>query len=348
MRLSRPLQKAFDPLLAELRRIVDALQALSADVKKQTDTTADHYQTQDQQEKSPKKVWAEVHSPKPIKVQTQSDDTGQPRRDMVRLVIEGLALAGAVIIGIVAYQQWREMIVTADATAEAANAARRSSATASRALDVSRQQFDDTLAQMKGQTAAATSASITARESLTSVQRAFVAFAGLVTLKKVTSEGKVAELTLVLPWINGGDTQTKGALSRVNFMYLPVNPTLHQTGDLPSNFTFPDMGYVKARQFFISARGYANGTENVPLAVLEQAKKGQMRLYVWGWITYHDVFKGTPTRLSEFCDEITDIKSSTADMADPTSTVTADVSLCEEHNCSDEECRDYQKKTKGK
>ncbi len=74
-------------------------------------------------------------------------------------------------------------------------------------------------------------------------------------------------------------------------------------------------------------------------------RDGQLRIYVWGWITYHDIFKGTPARLSEFCDEITDVKSSSTDMTDPSAKVTWDLLLCQEHNCADEECGDYGDKT---
>lgn len=41
-------------------------------------------------------------------------------------MIEGTGLAGAALIGFLAYQQWKEMIITAEAMAAAASAARRS------------------------------------------------------------------------------------------------------------------------------------------------------------------------------------------------------------------------------
>jgi hypothetical protein len=66
-------------------------------------------------------------------------------------------------------------------------------------------------------------------------------------------------------------------------------------------------------------------------------------------MTYHDIFKGTATRLNEFCDEITNFKSSTGDITDPAANFTWDLSLCTvPHNCSDEECSDYKQKTKGR
>jgi len=82
--------------------------------------------------------------------------------------------------------------------------------------------------------------------------------------------------------------------------------------------------------------------------LFQVAQAKASHLYVWGWLSYHDVFAGTPTRLSEFCDEITNIRSSKPDMTDPTSQITWNLSLCPVRNCSDEECSDYKEKTSGK
>ena len=69
-------------------------------------------------------------------------------------------------------------------------------------------------------------------------------------------------------------------------------------------------------------------------------------MFVWGWITYDDIFKNTPRHLSEFCDEITNIKGTPEDITDPAANITWELSLCREHNCSDERCADYREKTK--
>jgi hypothetical protein len=138
----------------KIREEVSSIRIVLDRLKNQVDSISKDHQAQDQQDDAPIKVLAEMHSAETIQVKTQSDDAGQPRRDRIRLWIEGLALAGAVIIGFLAYQQWREMIITADATAEAAYAARRSAATASAAFADSKKSFNDTLTQMQGQTTA--------------------------------------------------------------------------------------------------------------------------------------------------------------------------------------------------
>jgi hypothetical protein len=119
---------------------------------------------------------------------------------------------------------------------------------------------------------------------------------------------------------------------------------------MPANFGFPDMeGAHDLRQFVVSPKGIAHTTTEIPIGFIKVVQNGDMHFYVWGWMTYHDIFRGTPTRLNEFCDEIKNIKSSTEDITDPAATFTWDLSLCTvPHNCSDEECSDYKQKTKGK
>jgi hypothetical protein len=237
----------------------------------------------------------------------------------------------------------------------ATEAATQSAAMAAWGLVQSEESAYFTLQQMEAQSKAqqdaadaSERAAKTARQALTSVQRAFIAFSGSGNEKKVIKDGKTTDLTLSLPWINGGDTQTRGAVSQINFLPVPVNVLLHQSGDLPSGFSFPDEGYVKPRQFFIAAKGNAIATETIPIYEFYLVSKKQFRLYTWGWITYHDIFDGTPTHLTEFCDELVNVKSSTPDMTDPSAEITVDWEFCEEHNCSDEECRDYKEKTEGK
>lgn len=77
-------------------------------INKQTSAIADNTQSQNQQQKTPPEITAELHSPQPIDVNTHSDDKGHPRRDKIRLVIEGLGLAGAIVIVIFAFRTLKE------------------------------------------------------------------------------------------------------------------------------------------------------------------------------------------------------------------------------------------------
>ena len=188
---------------------------------------------------------------------------------------------------------------------------------------------------------AAESASVTTREALTSVQRAFVSFVGVASAAKIISGNKTTDLLITLPWENAGVTPTKNATSRVNWQSF--------AGDLPENFNFPDIGQIQTSQFELPPRGYGNGTLTIPIGYMDSARTGGLRLFVWGWITYNDIFDRTPTRLSEFCDEITDVKSSTEDITETSSNISWKLSLCKlPHNCSDERCADYKERTRTK
>lgn len=226
------------------------------------------------------------------------------------------------------------------ANKEAAEAARSAAATADATLKQIEKGGADThdLAVAAGKQAeAARIANTTTREALTSVQRAFISFSGTASANKTISANKVTELVFTLPWVNAGVTPTKNAESQVNWRPFP--------GDLPPNFTFPDLGEVQFRQFEIPPREFGNATLTIPIAVFDAARKRSIRLFVWGWITYNDIFDKTPMRLSEFCDEIVDIKSSTEDIVDPSANITWQFSLCRTHNCSDEQCGDYKQRT---
>jgi hypothetical protein len=102
------------------------------------------------------------------------------------------------------------------AAKDAAFAASQAANTSRELLGENKRQFDKTLKQMQGQTDAARSASFTARESLTSVQRALIFFDGSSAHVPVVRDSQATELTLTFPWINEGTTPTKRADSHVN------------------------------------------------------------------------------------------------------------------------------------
>ena len=174
------------------------------------------------------------------------------------------------------------------------------------------------------------------RENVEVVQRALVFFDGQVAAIKRTTDKRNTALTLVMPWQNTGVTPAMNGKARVNWLVIPQA--------LPDNFAFPDLGNVKPRQFDIPPRAFGNGTADVPIEFIEKAKNKGFRMYVWGWITYDDMFKGTTKHLNEFCDEIVNIKSDPDDITDPKANITWESSLCGEHNCTDERCADYSTK----
>jgi hypothetical protein len=184
------------------------------------------------------------------------------------------------------------------------------------------------------------------RENVEAVQSASVFFFGQVGYIPRLTGNKVATITIVVPRTNVGSTAAMNGESVVNWKTMPGN------SDLPENFAYPDEAAPTKRQFEIPPKGFGNATIDVPVSWIQGTKSKSFRLFIHGWITYDDIFKGaerkrnTSRHLSEFCDEITNISSTPEDITDPTVKITSsELSLCREHNCTDAGCRDYKDKT---
>lgn len=87
---------------------------------------------------------------------------------------------------------------------------------------------------------------------------------------------------------------------------------------------------------------YANLT--IPAHFFDEARKKRVRIYVWGWATYNDVFKGTQKHLSEFCDELSDVKITQEDAASPSAEFNWKLQLCKTHNCYEGDCSDFRRR----
>jgi hypothetical protein len=177
------------------------------------------------------------------------------------------------------------------------------------------------------------------RENVESVQRALVFFSGQTGIAKRITGTRVSTLTILVPWLNTGVTPATEGKSVVNWQTLP------SPFGLPQNFAYPDLANTKPVRFEIPPKGSGNATMDVPIHWIEDTKNKKFRMFIYGWITYRDIFSRTPIHLSEFCSEITNIDSGPKDVTDPTANIAWELSLCSEHNCSDERCSDYREKT---
>lgn len=141
---------------------------------------------------------------------------------------------------------------------------------------------------------------------------------------------------IVMPkWQNSGSTQTREMTNHVNWFASP-NP-------LPDNYNFPDYkadGTIddgsENIKTFIGPKGESfASTLSIPIQTIEAARLGQTKIYVYGWVSYRDVFWFTPKHTTKFCNflEITGIE------VDPqTRSVKAGLSFGQykEHNSIDE------------
>ena len=82
-----------------------------------------------------------------------------------------------------------------------------------------------------------------------------------------------------------------GAVGQVNWKAFGLD-------GIPHGFEFSDQGVVRKSQFDIPSRAAGNAMEHIPVDVLQLTKQKSVRLYVWGWMTYNDVFRGTKKHLT--------------------------------------------------
>ena len=79
-------------------------------------------------------------------------------------------------------------------------------------------------------------------------------------------------------------------------------------GDLPTDFRFPDIVTDKGAQPANPVIGpkHSIAGQFLPLSpeLIVGARFGAIKLYMWGWIEYNDVFLLTPRHRTEFCCEI--------------------------------------------
>ena len=112
------------------KSITDSLSSLSIDlhhIKDSVQSIDENSKAANDEEHSPQVVIAEVHESKAAEDEHRADKNGTKRRDVIRLVIEGLTLLSVTFYGYMAVRQWREMIsarrVSGDAIVSAKNSA---------------------------------------------------------------------------------------------------------------------------------------------------------------------------------------------------------------------------------
>lgn len=224
--------------------------------------------------------------------------------------------------------------------------------------------MNSTLQEIKRQTPfikqsadAATTAADVSREALYSVQRAYVGFPPVPEIRIFSLQNGPPLVTIQMPIENAGTTLARTVEDRISC----VTPF----GMLPSGFTFPDIkGGKKLKcgtpsatvgETTIAAKAtvfsqtilidYDKLVEFIQQHPVENANslretgRPGRAVFLYGWVTYRDVFKGTPEHLTEFCLHLTALSlQGTSEQSQWT--------YCPIHNCSDDDCPDYNKHIK--
>jgi hypothetical protein len=69
------------------------------------------------------------------------------------------------------------------------------------------------------------------------------------------------------------------------------------------------------------------------------------RYFFWGWIVYRDVFKDSPVHVTEWCRVATASGRAISESDKNKSHPVVHLDFCEEHNCADDQCKDYKQIT---
>jgi len=198
------------------------------------------------------------------------------------------------------------------------------------------------------------------RDALQSVQRAFIVFAGPTNgARLVDNSGGWTGQEIAVNWINGGNTAARGMVIQTNAA--PFFP------DIPEGYAFP-LALPKAKAVLGPKAGY--GTNDVIFKdVIADYWRSKKRIFIWGNAAYKDVFAGSPDRLTEFCVELTHLTVNmlpppgngkilptiptmpptpqAIDVDRPEAILTGfQWQQCPQHNCYDEDCKDYAARVK--
>ena len=182
------------------------------------------------------------------------------------------------------------------------------------------------------------------RDSLQSVQRAYISFQQIQTTPIIerTASGETIGLQFSAQTMNTGNTPGNGGALCFFGDSLPNEPTEEQfIGSRPlpvSKVIGP-----KALYFFgdIRKSGSFWGLDRARTTGAVQTHIGKHNFVLWGWVTYRDVFPQTNVHVTEFCQRLVTIGVNPERPSNARPEFTFRFQDCEHHNCADEQCEDY-------
>jgi hypothetical protein len=132
-----------------------------------------------------------------------------------------------------------------------------------------------------------------AERNLTATQRAFVHLRAIVGTPIIDPDGVVRAFKVSPEWENSGVTPTRN-------LSININWTPHAGGDLPGGFSY---AYgASATRLVLGPKAISHaGTINIPPSEIENAKRGAVRIFIWGRAEYSDIFEDTNPHFTQFC-----------------------------------------------
>lgn len=197
-----------------------------------------------------------------------------------------------------------------------------------RQIETSRQIASIQAEQTRASVREARRATNISEQSLTTLQRAFVFPNDFIPMGMIPFANGLAIRTR-FKWHNNGATLAKNVRWHVSWE--------HWETDIPADFLFPDRGdppnehpiYVAPHSDLLS------GPIDIPIMIIEATRVGQIRTFIWGWMTYDDIFDDTPSHITRFCWEI---KVAGADPYQGVGHMELATSPHPRYNCIDDDC----------
>jgi hypothetical protein len=177
----------------------------------------------------------------------------------------------------------------------------------------------------------------TAREALTKLERAFVYRKGIEWKAYLNSIRNDRGWMFTTEWNNSGATQAKEFLTHISW-----GTWLWFEGDMPPDFAFVDVGDPSPGASFIPPKGSISSS-GIPVeaAILEAIRFRHIRLFIWGWTTYRDIFENDKKRETQFCMELDRVDGDPYDIPtaqDERARIFFNFRICGRHNCADDDC----------
>jgi hypothetical protein len=194
-------------------------------------------------------------------------------------------------------------------------------------------------------------ANVINRESLTSVQRAFVSFQRFEYFRLQDADhAKVHNWDIFADFTNNGATNATNVIGILQVQELPAEPTEEQfRSDVHSpESAIPPKGNRSMRIPRPVPEPLIFGTElgSVITAKSPTQTHFNHNLFVWSWVYYRDIFSNTKPHVTEVCSQLNGINFVTQNYNPSVSQLAAgnltfNYAGCRKHNCDDEQCEDY-------
>lgn len=209
-------------------------------------------------------------------------------------------------------------------------------------------QFKKTLAQMEAQTTGLKESNGINREALESGQRAFIISHDVLDSRSIISDPdhEYAIWHFAMSVENTGNTPANVTTETIHPDLLPNEPTERQFAVRPWVFTTVigakdasrSVGSITTTEVKFFGNEMPHSSKDIVSMPIHTLHLGGPGRYLWGWVTYRDIFPNTPLHLTEFGRVL---RSVGINKENPKNPFDFTWSPCAHHNCADKYCDDY-------